>query len=110
LVVGTSADNRFAFSKILLDVVGRGWDLQAKVNTSEWLKQWHKGITFFQKFRNLAVEGLRPKNNPGTKKEKRCAAGCYLLRWRWANNPLQALPSKYPIPAEIFLLLIPPAQ
>jgi hypothetical protein len=39
------------------------------------------------------------KNNQGKKESKRRAAGCYLLRWRWANNPL-ALP--------IYLLLIPP--
>jgi hypothetical protein len=28
------------------------------------------------------------------------SAGCYLLRWRWANNPL-ALPSKCPITADL---------
>jgi hypothetical protein len=36
---------------------------------------------------------------------KRRAAGCYLLRWRWANNnnnPLQVLLSKHPIPADLF--------
>jgi hypothetical protein len=27
-------------------------------------------------------------------------AGCYLLRWCWANNPLTQ-PSKYPIPADL---------
>jgi hypothetical protein len=39
------------------------------------------------------------------RKKKRRAAGLYLLRWRWANNnnPLQALPSKHPIPADLFI-------
>jgi hypothetical protein len=37
------------------------------------------------------------------KKERKSAAGCYLLRWRWANNPLA-------LPLLIYLLLIPPAQ
>jgi hypothetical protein len=36
------------------------------------------------------------------KKGARPAAICYLLHWRWANNPL-ALPSKYPIPADLFI-------
>jgi hypothetical protein len=42
------------------------------------------------------------KNNPGKGGNKRRAAGCYLLRWRWTNNPL-ALTSKYPIPADLFI-------
>jgi hypothetical protein len=33
---------------------------------------------------------------------ERRAAGCYLLRWRWTNNPL-ALPSNYPIPDDLFI-------
>jgi hypothetical protein len=32
--------------------------------------------------------------------EQARGAGCYLLRWRWTNSPL-ALPSKYPIPADV---------
>jgi hypothetical protein len=34
-------------------------------------------------------------------------AGCYLLRWRWANNPL-ALPSKCPIPADLPIAIADP--
>jgi hypothetical protein len=48
--------------------------------------------------------GMRPVQ---TKTQAR-GTGCYLLRWRWAKNPL-ALPSKYPIHLLVYLLLIPPA-
>jgi hypothetical protein len=50
--------------------------------------------------------GGRPKNNPrggyggGGGGGQARGAGCYLLRWRWANNPL-ALPSKCAIPADL---------
>jgi hypothetical protein len=53
-----------------------------------------------------AWHGGRPKNNPGNKKQSRGAC-CYLLRWRWANNPL-ALPSKYPIPADLSIAIADP--
>jgi hypothetical protein len=43
--------------------------------------------------------GRRVAAGCGGKKKAR-GTGCYLLRWRWANNPL-ALPSKYPIPADL---------
>jgi hypothetical protein len=38
-------------------------------------------------------------------KKKRRAAGCYLLRWHWANNPLQTAgtASKYPTPTDLFI-------
>jgi hypothetical protein len=49
-----------------------------------------------------AAWGLAWGSSRTLKRKKRRAAGCYLLRWRWANNPL-ALPSKYPIPADLFI-------
>jgi hypothetical protein len=48
----------------------------------------------------------RPKNNPEENQQAR-GAGCYLLRWRWANNP-RALPPKYTTPAGLSIAITDP--
>jgi hypothetical protein len=60
----------------------------------------------------LAWGPFKNKNkNPGKKERKRRAAGCYLLRWRWANNPLAHWHCHQNTPSLlIYVLLISPAQ
>jgi hypothetical protein len=46
---------------------------------------------------------VQKKNREQRRNKTGARPAAILLRWRWANNPPHALPSKYPILADLFI-------